>query len=459
MKNPHIYGLTVQGIQSYIFSTNKLKEIIGASEIIEQICTRWFFEFIKKNEIEGIQLLNAAGNIRFLTTEDSAKQIFKDFHFKISKKAPGVPFSQAVIEVSNCKNEEDAIKGLDKKLDAQRNVPLQTFDLGVMMRSKNRRTGNFAYTENKTLAEYVDVESHSKLIINKDEISDKIIKGESELSEIKFPTEFEELSKNGTHSWLAVIHIDGNGMGNIIKRILSDTMYSNKFDTLSEFSKKIGDATLNAFRTALKSLDIKNAKYMRPIIIGGDDVTLIIRADFALKFTQNYLTAFEKNTKDIILGVSKITACAGIAYVKEKFPFHYAVHLAEELCSYAKNKSERKFSCVQFHKVNDSIIEVYKDIIKEELTTSSGEKFVNGPYGLQNENSIAELIKNANLLKENDAPTNSLREYIDACFNDKLMKPVFLSRLKAKLGIDFNNLLENETALYDYLALHAVNSI
>jgi len=32
----YLYGLTVQGIQSYIFATNKLKEIVGTSEIIEQ---------------------------------------------------------------------------------------------------------------------------------------------------------------------------------------------------------------------------------------------------------------------------------------------------------------------------------------------------------------------------------------------------------------------------------------
>ena len=45
MKNNYLYGLTVQGIQSYIFETNKLKEIIGASEIVEQLCTTWFDDF------------------------------------------------------------------------------------------------------------------------------------------------------------------------------------------------------------------------------------------------------------------------------------------------------------------------------------------------------------------------------------------------------------------------------
>ena len=38
----YLYGASVQGIQSFIFKTNKLAEIIGASELIEQLCTSLF---------------------------------------------------------------------------------------------------------------------------------------------------------------------------------------------------------------------------------------------------------------------------------------------------------------------------------------------------------------------------------------------------------------------------------
>ncbi|MCF6168924.1 hypothetical protein [Lutibacter sp.] len=45
----------MQGIQSYIFATNKLKQIIGASEIIEQLCTTWFDDFLDEKELTGIK--------------------------------------------------------------------------------------------------------------------------------------------------------------------------------------------------------------------------------------------------------------------------------------------------------------------------------------------------------------------------------------------------------------------
>lgn len=33
-----LYGTSVQGIQGYIFQTNKLKDVIGASELVKDSC-------------------------------------------------------------------------------------------------------------------------------------------------------------------------------------------------------------------------------------------------------------------------------------------------------------------------------------------------------------------------------------------------------------------------------------
>lgn len=39
MKQYYLYGASVQGIQSYIFRTNELRNIVEASAKIERICT------------------------------------------------------------------------------------------------------------------------------------------------------------------------------------------------------------------------------------------------------------------------------------------------------------------------------------------------------------------------------------------------------------------------------------
>ena len=46
----YLYGAAVQGIQEFIFKTNELKHIVGASELVEQICTSAFDEFAKNGE-------------------------------------------------------------------------------------------------------------------------------------------------------------------------------------------------------------------------------------------------------------------------------------------------------------------------------------------------------------------------------------------------------------------------
>ncbi len=38
MNEKWLYGTSVQGIQGYIFQTNKLKDVIGASELVKDSC-------------------------------------------------------------------------------------------------------------------------------------------------------------------------------------------------------------------------------------------------------------------------------------------------------------------------------------------------------------------------------------------------------------------------------------
>ena len=47
----YLYGAAVQGIQDFIFKTNKLKEIVGASELVEQVCTSQFAKMLGRYEI------------------------------------------------------------------------------------------------------------------------------------------------------------------------------------------------------------------------------------------------------------------------------------------------------------------------------------------------------------------------------------------------------------------------
>ena len=133
-------------------------------------------------------------------------------------------------------------------------------------------------------------------------------------------------------------------------------------DALGAFVLKISErldaAVKLAFRSAWervaklarKDAEDSNRRYTAipvvPVILGGDDVTVITSGDYALPFAAAYLRHYEEATgNDPILcyltppegqDTGPMTAAAGVAIVKRNFPFHIAYELAEKLVERAK---------------------------------------------------------------------------------------------------------------------------
>jgi hypothetical protein len=84
------------------------------------------------------------------------------------------------------------------------------------------------------------------------------------------------------------------------------------------------------------------------------------------------------------LPLAKLTAGAGIAYVKASQPFYRAYHLTESLCTKAKNFAKDhpetragKYiipSSVAFHRITTSIIDDYETVLKDELRYDFGSR-------------------------------------------------------------------------------------
>jgi hypothetical protein len=116
-----------------------------------------------------------------------------------------------------------------------------------------------------------------------------------------------------------------------------------------------------------------------------------LAVDFTKAYMENFetisKTEFTSNAqlKDYTEVQNGLTVCAGIAFIKSSYPFHYAVELAESLCRQAK-KAAKKIdealapSCLMFHKVQDSFVEDFKEIAERELTPQLNLSFEYGPY-------------------------------------------------------------------------------
>ncbi len=497
----YLYGASVHGIQQFIFQTNKLKEIVGASELVEQICTSKFRESTKV--IDENVILNAAGNIRYIfNDEESCKEFVGTFPKIVMEFAPGITISQAVIEFDEVLT-IDLLDTLDQKLKIQRNKVAMPLEIGFMGLERARRTGEVGFKFNEK-EKGNDNEVISESTVKKLEAFENA-KGSglylkmlgNNKTEKDIPKEMSDIT-NQANAWLAIIHADGNGIGLLLDKLKKALSESHKDiqKGYRAFSKALDKATTTATQLAFNKvvrdrLD-SNIKFypFRPVILGGDDITLIIRADFAIDFTNEFLKHFETETETEFKFLQRdfkitgfengITACAGIVYMKEAYPFHYGIDLAAQLCVKAKSFSKSLDSDINkipksslaFYKIQSSYVEDLDEMSKQTLYAEKTQmNFDFGPYlvhRVDEHPTVEQLINKLNILKafSNDKTksVSKLREWISELYVNKANADFMLDRMK-DISPSFYEKLELEkekgehsTIIYDLIQLQSLSS-
>jgi len=408
----YLYGASVQGIQGFIFETNKLQEIIGASEIVKSIEDN-FLRFSKYKKMDENILLNAAGNVKALfNKKEDCETLVKSFSKYIQKEAYGITLSQALIVIEGDYPSDAEFKALDDALKVQRNRPSIPLDMSLNIMELNPATAKpITHREKK---------GKDELLFNK----------ALEQKREAFPTnsKFKELKdlSNGKNK-IAVIHADGNGLGKLVPKLK---------EKLSKFSVALDDATRKAFEDA-KTENMK----IREVILGGDDLTVICDANEALPFLRSYLENFENNTSKIkeLKGLTdKLTACAGIAYTNEKYPFHYAVSLAESLCGQAKKHSNREASCVMFHNIQSSNYQTWSKFVEDELTIRNDKEEIRcdfGPYYLDRDDqpNISDFLNSVGAYACDGSPISRLRNWLSELGKSQTYSENLLTRINTML--------------------------
>jgi hypothetical protein len=215
--------------------------------------------------------------------------------------------------------------------------------------------------------------------------------------------------KNGLESleeleWLAVVHADGNGMGQLFIKLgellnnLSEGVTGRGYvDSYRNFSAALDDINRKAFKKTVESVwkDKEKADIV-PVVVGGDDLTAVMDGKKAIEFAQKFMEAFCSETskhdamKNILAkaGLSRLGMCAGITIMKPHFPFAQAYDLAKELMQNAKRVKQYSgvdAIALDFHILYDSVSASIK-AIRDKLTfkgESTGDRFLTAkPYVL-----------------------------------------------------------------------------
>ena len=472
-----LYGASVQGIQGFIFQTNELKDIVGASLLVADICTECFNEFASGGQF----IVKAAGNIKYIfDDEESCKKAVREFPRKVMTAAPGITISEAVVTFTDEDNFAQVMEQLEAKLRSQRNKPFPSLTTGLMGIERSRKTGLPAVAVKDDAP--IDEGTRKKQNCRKKDLFKKFFGFEP--SDRQIPWDVEKMTTD--NSWLAIIHADGNGLGEIVPKV------GVSKELMAEFSEGLDKATAKAAQEAYqmsygyKELGPEEKLPFRPVILGGDDLTLICRADIAVDFALNYLGCFEKHTAALMaqlkshganIQLSGLTACAGIAFVKESYPFHYGYHLAEALCDKAKRDAKRNGdlpapSCLMFHKVQSSFVESFDEIVRKELTPCEGHSFAFGPYYIHEQDkrwTVEKLLGLVALLKgkEGNAVKSDIRQWMTLMSEDvekagqKKKRVISLSSGRLKDLFDTATHIDERGAYpaYDMLALHSIHTL
>jgi len=150
----------------------------------------------------------------------------------------------------------------------------------------------------------------------------------------------DALAQAGGSSILAVIYADGAGFGDMFRAVTK----AKGHQAAKALSKATTKIVKGAAREAVDIIrDVRTHTgdiACRPIVLGGDDMAVVVPARFGLAVARRFLTAFEKHSAaelarfnqdypGALPGRPHLTAGAGIAYVHAHHPFSDALHLAD----------------------------------------------------------------------------------------------------------------------------------
>lgn len=496
----YLYGAAVQGIQGFILQSNRLREIVGASELVAQICTSRFAELLgidaagdrlaQVMEKDDNFILHAAGNIKYVFTDrKKCEDIVRVFPKTVMTSAPGISVSQAVVEFDDDAPDSfrKAVDLLEGRLRIQRNRPARSLTMGLTGIRRSRQTGLPAVktvVNDGTIGFLDDATDKKRRAADTLSLCRRAFGEDIRADQVAFDT--DEIA-GGSNNWIAVIHADGNGLGRIVQKVGHDPA---KFKKFSEALDKATVLSVREAFEAVKGCFKPGGKIpIRPVVLSGDDLTVICQADLALDYTSTFIEAFEKNTVGLFGDAEvftsgdvrdRMTACAGIAYVKASYPYYYAYDLAEALCSKAKKDAkdseaikkgdELPQSCILFHKVQDSFNESLEDIAKRELSPTKDISLLFGPYYLSPKKdrwTISELKAAAAGFagEDGNAVKSTVRRWLTSLHDEPEMAGQLKQRAELLYGGKQKQLLLKATSpengrvpAYDMLVIHTINN-
>jgi hypothetical protein len=398
-------------IQKYVFGGNKLKENVGASDNVREIYQGYLQSSVKavvgadvsfdawrdhpgETEITKsdfafeVGYIGGGNALLFFKEVDKAEAFVEMWTKKLLVEMPGLQVAVAITAKFNVERFDISLQELFETLNDNKNrcfpqtiLPKHgiTADCPLSGLSAEQE---FLLDDEKR---YISSMAYAKLKNKRDAGIDWL--DEIERKRYEFTDNINCLGQSDGKDYIAIVHIDGNAMGERFKncrtlaeiRKLSKRVQETMDVTFTKLVKHlIGEMSFfldsqNGFE--ISSSGDKAILPIRPILAAGDDVTFITDGRLGVHLAEQYLRLLAE-TAD-----GEYSAGAGVAIIKTKYPFYEGYRLAEALCVNAKKetKADPNTSWLDFHLAYGGFSGSLNEIRSEKYRIRDG-KLNYGPY-------------------------------------------------------------------------------
>lgn len=441
MNQQYLVVMDFPGIKNFVFGTDRLVEIRGASALLDYLNRKLIPELIRQafpNQSREVFSGGGAGQFLIQGTKKAIRSAFEQIQQEISRQSGGG--LRLIIGVAHvCNSYRDALDQAFFDLETQKRqnpfIPHGTCHVGFLrecdscagIAEKQTHYGG----ETRLLCRTCAQKEHAGRKRGAWEDFGKHLKSkEVATDEIKDwrPDDFNDIGKRclTKPGYTALIYADGNAMGRVVKQI--DTA-----ERFTCFSRAVDSAIRDACYEAmsLHCCPPREGKIAADILLlGGDDLIVYVAADIAMAFAIDVAQLFEKTVKGILLsskereffrktlGDKGLSLSIGIAYGRSHTPISIMIAQAEELLKSAKKKGASLSetgtyipSCIDFHFTSHFNQARVADSREHHLTLSSSQgkevRLYGGPYTLKEAES---LLTQADTLIRKQIPTSKLHQ-------------------------------------------------
>jgi len=345
-------------IKEYVFGTRALKDIRGASALLDQLNREEMPKIVNVPE-DGVIYANGGAGL-FVVEKDRAADVIQDIKRTYRQRTVTASITGASVSLFQGQ-ENEALKLIRYHLRAAKdsksapNLPLThsllhfcdscgtQYAVEIWEDERLCRSCFFKREKDGHLKEEIEQLTMPQANPNPDSLRlwgrliAQLKQNGYPIQNYRRPDDFNDLGDTShPRGYMALIYADGDGMGKHIDKI-------DGLDKMKRFSAAVDQSVYQAVREAIAEHLQPDSDQIWPfdiLLLGGDDLVMVTRAQSAMDVVQYIVRRFPELTEEKY--GERLALSAAVVLTRVNFPIGPLMALAESGLKFAKREAARR---------------------------------------------------------------------------------------------------------------------